>query len=230
MQSLVRPLVRNCNQPKPKNNLMKKTATILAALAMSAATVLAGPMPPAQPGPPPPPMSDPCAGPISYNSVELLYANTDFDVAGDDADGVRLNFEYSPATNFYIRLTGGYDEADFWDVFTVTAGVGGYIAMTENIHAAVDGGLVYMDWDENFVGGVDGDDTGWYVRPHLRAKWGCFEAHLGAIYTDISDNEDWGWFASVYYQIAQGWDITAGYNEGDESDAEVWTIGARKRF
>jgi hypothetical protein len=232
MQTLVRPGPQTSNQPatnKPNNNLMKKTATILAVLSMSAASVLAGPLPPAAPGPPPPPMSDPCAGPIIYNSLELLYANTDSDNGGDDADGVRLTFEYSPASNFFVRLGASYDEADFYDVFGITAGVGGYIALTENIHAVADGGLIYQDWDfaNNFA---DGDDTGWYVRPHLRAKWGCFEVHAGATYEDINDDEEWNWFAKVYYQVAQGWDLTAGYNEGGDDDFEVWTVGARWRY
>lgn len=215
------------------NNLMKKTATILAALAMSAVSVLAGPLPPAAPGPPPPPGVDPCAGPISYTSLELLYANSDADNAGDDADGVRLNFEYNVAPNFYVRLTGSYDEAGDFDLFGVTAGVGGYIALTENIHVAADGGIVYYDADFNNVVGaadLDFDDTGWYVRPHFRAKFGCFEAQAGATYVDISDSEEWNWFIKVYYQIAQGWDLTAGYNEGDGDDLETWTVGARWRF
>lgn len=229
MPALVRP-DRNMQPTKHKNNLMKKTATILAALAMSAVSVLAGPMPPVAPGPPPPPMSDPCAGGLSYSSLEVLYANTDGDFTGNDADGVRVNFEYSVASNFFVRFTAGYDEADNWDLFTVTGGVGGYIALTENIHAVADGGIVYMDWDYAGNNLADGDDTGWYVRPHLRAKWGCFEAQLGATYVDIDDTEEWNWFLKIYYQVAQGWDVTAGYTEGEDTDLETWTIGVRKRF
>lgn len=210
---------------------MKKTATILAALALSTVSSFAGPMPSAPAGPPPPPPSDNCAGPISYSSLEAIYRNTDGDFTGDDADGIQLAFEYSPASNFYVRLTGSYDESDFWDIFGVTAGVGGYIALTENIHVAADGGLVYYDVDFAGNNNFDGDDTGWYVRPHFRGKWGCFEAHVGANYTDISDSEEWAWFAQVYYQVAQGWDVTVGYSESTfDTDNEVWSIGARKRF
>ena len=111
-----------------------------------------------------------------------------------------------------------------------TAGVGGYIALTENIHAAADGGLVYYNWDGTGANYLDDDDTGWYVRPHLRAKWGCFEAQAGATYVDISDSDEWNWFIKVYYQVAQGWDLTAGYSEADDGDADVWSVGVRKRF
>lgn len=214
---------------------MKKTATILAALGLSVASSIAGPMPPAPAGPPPP-MSDPCAGPISYNSLELLYANTNGDFNADDADGVRLNFEYSPASNFYVRITGGYDSGNIFDEWNLSAGIGGYIALTENIHAAIDGGLIYSDFSKDdtdprplFSNAFDDNDTGWYVRPHLRAKFGCFEIQAGATYKDIYNDTNWDWFAQVYYQVAQGWDISAGWNEG-VAEADVWTVGVRKRF
>src|SRR5262245_33804171 len=119
MPTLVRPAPQPATNQN-KNNLMKKTVTILAALALSAASAFAGPPPPIQPGPPPPPGVDPCAGPISYTSLELLYANTDSDFNDEDADGVRLNFEYGITNNFYVRITGSYDEADLFDVFGVT--------------------------------------------------------------------------------------------------------------
>lgn len=219
---------------------MKKTATILTALALSTAASFAGPPPPMAPppGPPPPISSDRCAGGISYNNVELLYANTDADTIGSsgDADGVRLNFEYSPASNFYIRLTTGYDEADYWDLWHITAAVGGYIALSDNIHVAADGGIIWAEFEEDYFDDTawlsfSDDDTGWFVRPHLRAKWGCLEVHAGVQYTDIWDEEDWAFFASAYYQIWGNWDIKVGYNEGDmDTDAEVWTVGARYRF
>lgn len=224
---------------------MNKTATILAGLVLSTGASFAGPPPPMPPGPPPPLPNDRCAGGISYNNVELLYAHTDADTGfgGDDADGVRLNFEYSPASNFYVRLTTGYDEADYWDSWHVTAAVGGYIALSDNIHLAADGGIIWAEYDEDFfvpdpinplVGtwnSFSDDDTGWFVRPHVRAKWGCLEVHAGVQYTDIWDDEDWAFFASAYYQIWQNWDIKVGYHEGDMSaDAETWTVGARYRF
>lgn len=215
---------------------MKKTATILAALGLSVASSIAGPMPPVHAGPPPPPASDPCAGPISYNSLEVLYANTNGDFKADDADGIRVNFEYSPASNFYVRITGAYDSANIWDEWNLSAGIGGYIALTENIHAAIDGGLIYSDFSKddtdprlNFSNAFSDNDTGWYVRPHLRAKFGCFEIQAGATYKDIFNDTNWDWFAQVYYQVAQGWDISAGWNEG-VAEADVWTVGVRKRF
>lgn len=249
---------------------MNKTTTILAMMALSLATATAG----VEPAPAPsgkgvsmPPPSDPCAGPISYNSLELLYANSSssyrtyyhdgFTSHNDDAQGLKVNFEYSPMSNFYLRLTGSYSDADYWNSWGFSAGIGGYIALTENIHLAADGGLIWVDSELDGLTDDDGDanrlelglnkdsdddndgilrrytffddsDTGWYVRPHIRAKFSCFEIHAGATYVDVWNEEDWNLFVNVYYQIAQGWDITGGYTEFNDED--TWTIGARRRF
>ncbi len=256
--------------------MMNKTTTILAMMALSLASATAGveytaPAPSGK-GVSMPPPADPCAGPISYNSLEMLYANSSssyttyyrnannasvYRTTNDDAQGLRLNFEYSPASNFYLRLTGAYDDADYWNSWGFTAGVGAYVALTENIHLAADGGLVWIDAEHDGLTDDDSDantqefgdangpghdnngiyrrysffddsDTGWYVRPHIRAKFSCFEIHAGATYVDVWNEEDWNLFVNVYYQIAQGWDITGGYTE--HNDEDTWTIGARRRF
>ena len=52
---------------------MNKTTTILATLALGVVSAAAGVAPaPSGKGVSPPPPMDPCAGPISYNNVELL--------------------------------------------------------------------------------------------------------------------------------------------------------------
>lgn len=233
---------------------MNKTATTLAALSLSAVSAFAGTVH-SSPAPMSSPItSDRCAGGISYNTVELLYANTDSDLGsnfnnlgGDgDADGVRLNFEYSPVSNFYVRLGTGYDEADYWDSWHISAGIGGYVALTDNIHLAADGGILWAEWDGDVYNlgnpsvnppilpyweSISDDDTGWYVRPHVRAKWGCLEVHAGVAYTDMFHDEDWAFFAKAYFQVWNGWDIAVGYNEGEmNADAETWTIGARWKY
>lgn len=222
---------------------MKTTTTILATLVMSLAAATAGVEPapaPSGKGVAAPPPVDPCAGPISYNSVELLYANTDLDAGGDSGDGVQLNVEYSPMSNLYFRLGGEYATFDNADVWYIYGGIGGYIPLTENIHLAGDGGVVYADvsYDGTYAtptkgssndGDLDGGQTGWYLRPHLRAKWGCFELHAGATYRDLWDDSNWTYWASAYYQVAQNWDITAGYADGDD-DGSVITAGVRWRY
>lgn len=228
---------------------MKKATTILAALAMGAVTAAAGtapaPMSSGKGPAPSAPVMDPCAGPISYSNVELLYAYTDIDNYSDNGNGARLNIEYSPFQNLYFRFAGSYDTfdtngdnhvaaaagnygSDSIDYWTVSAGIGGYVPLTENIHLAGDAGIIYEKWDGG--GGGNDDDTGWYVRPHLRAKWGCLEAQLGAQYTDVGDNssDEWSGFAKLYYQVSPGWDLTAGVRYSD--NITEWSGGVRYRF
>jgi hypothetical protein len=241
---------------------MKSTATIFAALITAVISATAGTAPapaPSGKGPVPPPPADPCAGPISYNNIELLYAYTDFDHGFDSSDGGLLRFEYSPTPYFYITggveyINSGYDvdvinpgvaaprgaignesfSADFeqWDF---TLGIGAHFPLTPHIDIAADGGVLWSTRSTDFhvpgPGNDDSesnDDTGWYVRPQFRGKWGCFTAHLGAEYRDVRDFNEWAFFGRVYYQVAPAWDITAGYRHGEDSDTV--TAGVRWRY
>ena len=221
------------------------------ALALAPAALFAGVRPaPVDKNPVHPAPQDPCAGPISYTNVELIYEYTDFDAAGfDNGDGVALRFEYELAKQFYIKADVDYSSYDFVDrqdtgqfsrgfgvdQWTLTLGVGGHIALTENIHLAGDAGLVYTDisgssgYDDDYYGYGDDSETGWYIRPHIRAKWGCLTVHAGASYVDLGDDADeWAAFVKAYYQITPVLDLTAGYSGGEEAD--VWSAGVRYRF
>ena len=220
---------------------MKNTATILAALSIGAVSAAAGtaPVPVRSSGktiPTAPPVVDPCAVPISYNNVELLYAYTDWDDFDGHGNGGILRAEYSPFQNFYFTLGGEYHDVGNVSIWQFTAGIGGYIPLTQNVHLAVDGGAAYYNLDVNsdlsssLDDGFRDDGWGWYVRPHIRARWGCFEIHAGAKYTkvDQADVDEWVGFADLYYQVSPGWDLTAGVEVGDRRTAV--TGGARYRF
>lgn len=215
---------------------MNKTTTILAALSASVLTVGAGTRAPAPVVCPAPPPADPCAGPISYNNAELLYAYTDFDNSSENGDGAILRVEYSVMENFYVTAGGQYHEAGIVDMWSISGGVGGYVPLSENIHLAADGGLLWVNYDvdsdplSSANNGWSDDDVGWYVRPHIRAKWGCFEVHAGAQYSNVSDFDidEWSVFADFYYQISPGWDLTVGVSHSSERTTA--TGGARYRF
>jgi len=134
--------------------------------------------------------------------------------------------------NLYLTAGAAYTTDDYADVWLLSAGIGGYMPLTENIHIAADGGILYSDVDyddgNSLFGRSSDSETGWYVRPHLRAKWGCLTVHAGAMYSDINDEDDWAGFANLYYQLNTNWDITAGYHYGDEY--EVITAGVRYRY
>ena len=214
---------------------MKKHTAIIAALATSVFTATAG-----TPAPPPVAVcahaADPCAGPISYSNAELLYAYTDFDGAGDSADGVILRMEYGFMDHFYFTATGQYHDAGIIDMWSVSGGIGGYVPLSENIHLAADGGILWANYDVGSSAGSSAnngwsdDGVGWYVRPHIRAKFGCFEVHAGAQYSEVSDVnlDEWAVFADLYYQVSPGWDVTAGV--AYSSERTTVTGGARYRF
>jgi hypothetical protein len=228
-------------QTKQHQYLMKKTTSLIAALTLGAATAFAGTHPaPMSSGknPPPPPPADPCAGPISYNNIELLYAWTDFDHANNDGNGFQLNLEYAPTSNFFLTAGAEYSTGDDVDLWLVHLGIGGYFALTPNIHLAVDGGALWSDISIDNNGPVvnplgngngdgDGNEWGWYIRPHLRAKWGCLTVHLGAEYRDIFRG-DWAGYGKLYYQINPAWDLTAGVRFS-EDETQV-TAGVRFRY
>jgi hypothetical protein len=216
---------------------MKYTATLLAALCVSAS---AGTVPaPVHTGKAPIPAaipSDPCATPISYNNVEFLYAYTDWDNVDDHGNGGVIRAEYSPFNNFYLTLGAEYHDVSDVNIWAITAGIGGYVALSENFHLAVDGGLYWEDFDQDSSltssasNGFHEDDAGWYVRPHIRARFGCFEIHAGAKYTKVDDLgvDEWAAFADLYYQVSPGWDLTAGVTHSNERTTV--TGGARYRF
>jgi hypothetical protein len=190
---------------------------------------------PTQPAP-----VEPCAGPISYSNIELLYAYTDWDDnfgSNDHTNGAQLNIEFSPFQSFYLTAGAEWFSESDADLWILHAGIGGYFPLSEHIHLAVDGGALWTDIefdDDVFAGDNSESDWGWYVRPHLRAKWGCFEAHAGALYRDMGDfnrgggDGQWAGFAQLYYHITTSLDITAGVL-CDEDFTQV-TGGLRWRF
>lgn len=190
---------------------------------------------------PPPPPVDPCAGPISYSNIELLYAYTSFDNnlgSNNHTNGAQLNIEYSPFKSFYLTAGGEWFNESGADLWILHGGIGGYLPLTDNIHLAADGGILWTDaeFDNNAVAGNDShSDTGWYIRPHLRGKWGCFEAHAGALYRDMGDfntggsnNGRWAGFAQLYYHLTPSLDLTAGVLA--DNDLTQVTGGIRWRF
>jgi hypothetical protein len=229
---------------------MKQATTILAALAMGALNVLAGtPAPaPSGKGMPPPMPVEACPGGISYTNVELMYVYTDPDGGGDSGDGVNLRLSYALNQSLYIVADAAYNDYGGADSTQLALGIGGHISLTKNIDLAGDAGVVWVDQETSYAG-LDDDDFGWYVRPHFRGKWGCLEAHLGALYVDVdgdsvrvqNDNtafvsystyswgiEQWSGFLDLYYHLNANWDIAGGVVIGEDFNA--FRAGVRYRF
>jgi hypothetical protein len=219
---------------------MKHIASIMGLLAVVTAHAVAGvaPAPVSSGKNVASPLLDPCAGPISYHNLELLYAGTGFGDFRDDADGIALRAEYSLTNQFFLTGTVGYDDWDTGNLWTLSGGAGASFPLTETIHLVAEGGVMWARQEQDVMWSVtpgvinydtiSDDDFGWYVRPHLRAKFGCFTVHAGAVYEDVGGDDQWGWFVQGYYQIATNWDLTAGYGEGEDTDR--FTAGVRFRY
>ena len=236
---------------------MKQATTILASLVMGALTAAAGTPAPVSTGKSsgksqPLVVTDPCPGGISYSNIELLYQYTDPDGGGDNGDGVNLRLSYALNQNLYLVADAAYNDFGGTDQTNLALGIGGHMSLTQNIDIAADAGVVWVDGDVSATEsrlGIDGDDFGWYVRPHFRAKFGCLEAHLGARYVEVSgdsvrvgsDNnfnvvpgtygweiEEWSYFLDLYYHVNTNWDIAAGVSVSDDYNA--FRAGVRYRF
>jgi hypothetical protein len=191
------------------------TVAALAAMTLAAsAGIEAAPM---SKGPAPVASGSPCGGPLGYNSAEINYLHTSFDESSvDDAKGAAIDITFSPFQNVYLTTGGSWQTLDIGDVnvdnWGILVGVGGYLPLADNVHLAMDGGVIFSGTS---IDDSDSTETLGYVRPHLRAKFGCFETHLGAKYIWGEDDGTWEGFANAYFQVAPQVDLTAGviFNE-----------------
>jgi hypothetical protein len=154
-----------------------------------------------------------CPATPSYSYATLSWVRGMPDV-GDDLNGANLDLSYGIANNFYVRGSASWTDGLDWDY---TAGAGAYIPLQENLHLAVE------------AGGLFATDDGWYVQPHLRGKFGCFELWAGAKYLKFKDFDGfWEGHVNAFYQVAQNTDIAVGGIFGE--DAQALMVGLRRRF
>ncbi|MCX6857973.1 MAG: hypothetical protein NTV80_24055 [Verrucomicrobia bacterium] len=211
--------------------MIKKTLALLA-LAVVTTTAQAGTSAPAHSGKG---VIAPTIEPdsISYSNASLGYLRNSAQLAGfsTGSNGIAAALEYSPVNNLYVAAGGSFSEFrtlgqndDYW---TANAGVGGYIPLTGNIHFVTEVGASYIQ------GAGAGNDWGLYVTPHIRAKFGKFETHLGATYNsnDLALDE-WTGFLRLLYEVAPNMDLyatgTIGLTE-DNADS-IYGLQAGLRF
>ncbi len=181
---------------------------------------------------------------ISYNNVSISWQRQWAQLQNIDVDGngIAAGLEFSPVNHLYLALNGSWNDVEFSvpgasvgsDYWTLNAGVGGYVALANNIHFVTEVGASYGDLDfGNAVGSLDG--WGIYVTPHIRAKFGKFETHLGATYNsnDAALNE-WSVFARALFEVCPSADIfvtgTYGLDSGGFDDVFGLNVGLRLKF
>jgi len=169
---------------------------------------------------------------ISYTNFSLGYTYSSADFLGLDVDGhgIQAGLEYSPVEHLYLALNGSWSnvsvdigglglgasdlDLDYW---TVNAGIGGYIPLTENIHFVTEVGASYASLGLNDFGANFNLDEGWgvYVTPHFRAKFGMFETHVGVTYNsnDVVPAE-FNAFVRLFFEVATNVDLYVSGNYG----------------
>lgn len=206
--------------------MIKKTLALLA-LAVVTTTAQAGTSAPAPSGKGVIAPTIEAESSISYSNVSLSEQIMSGNGAGPfgadlDSTGIALALEYSPVNNLYVAAGGSWNDIeasvgpislDIGDYWTANAGIGGYIPLTSNIHFVTELGTNYVDAAAGDFGGPGpgpggaigsffGNEWGFYVTPHVRAKFGKFETHLGATYSsnDLAITE-WSAFLRLLYEV-----------------------------
>lgn len=169
---------------------------------------------------------------ITYTNFSAGYIFSDLDVPGaDNGNGIGIGLEVSPFEHVY--LTGGASwsltSSDIGDLdsFTGHAGVGGYYAITDSFHIAGDLGIAFSDVEAS---GLDGSDSAFYVRPHVRAQLTeIIELHVGAQYANFNTTDgEWSAFGNLYISVFGNAQLMAGVGVSD--DATTATAGVRISF
>jgi hypothetical protein len=158
-----------------------------------------------------PPPAVQCPGGIAYNTAEADWVHI-WNDEGPDADGANVELSWSPINHVYITGTASVVDSN-WGY---TVGAGFFQPIAENVDLVVEAGELF-----------DEDEDAFYVRPHLRAKFGCLELHAGAkLY--CYDDQQWLGFAAAYYEVASNVDLgVTGYFG---QDANSISVGVRYKF
>ena len=165
-----------------------------------------------------PPPAPGCSTDISYTNIGLDWGRTFVD-GGSDLDSVNFDVHYLIVDKLFVHGTASWTDVDVGD-FNYTAGLGYALPLVKNLDLVAEAGGFWAN---------EGDGDGWYVFPHLRGKWGCFELHAGAklLCPDAGDNV-WEAHVNAYYEVATNLDLHVGGIFAE--DADTLQVGVRYKF
>jgi len=163
------------------------------------------------------------AADTSYSYLGGAYQriSIDNDFGSDpDGDGIRLNFSFDIADNWY--LTGEYGRADLdfgFDFDTTTFGVGYHAPMTDG--ADIFAVLTYEGWDLGFV-----DDDGFGAKVGVRGYVADRIEVSGHVkYIDIGNFDDTAIGGEAFYEFTDRFAAGVTLESGD-----VTSYGIAGRF
>ncbi len=215
---------QNTATKPPRHHNMIKPILALSSILMTG-SLLAGT--PTQPYAPPAP--EPAVSLLNYNTIELGWIHTEWDIdALSSSDGAAASFSYSPFQSFYMTAGGAWESVDVLgesaDLWRANAGLGGYFTLGGGIDFVAEGGAAFYGYDNARSGSDDGSSA--YAKPHFRGRWGAFETHVGAAWTNLDISNEWAGFARFYVAVMENVDLSAGISAGSEE----YTINAGLRF
>lgn len=203
---------------------MNKLNLALASI-LAAGSALAGPAPAPMPAPP---ATSPL---LNYNNLELGWVHTEWDSGFlNSSDGAAGSISWSPMQHFYLTAGGAWETVDTTfdttDLWTANVGVGGYFPLAQNIDFVAEVGALFYGIDNGLAGSED--DASAYARPHIRARWGRFETHVGATWANINVTNEWNGFGRFYFELFENFDLVGGISAG--SEAYTVNAGIRLRY
>ena len=194
-----------------------KTACLIAAA--MATSSFAGTAPS---GKAPMPVSEPACSPeISYNNIGLNWNHAFIDAAGvDDVDSAGIDFSALLVDRLYFRGKAYYSDAgnSGWSDWSASAGLGYSVPMCDKTNLVAEAGGLFDD-----------QENGFYIYPHVRAKFGCLEIHAGAKYSDYEGGyQEWEGVANLFYEVMPNVDLNVGGLFAE--DVNTLQVGVRYKF
>ena len=175
--------------------------SLLASAAVTASAIAGTPVRDGKAGPVAPPAPPECAEGISYSNFETDWVHSWGRNDNQNADGVNAEVSVALTDNLYFHTAGLWASGSEVDIWGANVGLGGHIPLAHNIDFVTEAGGAFSGADHA------SSNNGFYVQPHLRAKFGCVELRAGATFYDLKESDDWEGFASLYYQFAPHTDL-----------------------
>ena len=198
------------------------TVSFLASAAMLASAVAGTPVKDAKCTTCTAPSAPECAEGISYSNVEADWVHSWGRKGDPNADGINTEVSWALTNNLYIHGAGLWADAAGVNVWGANVGLGAHAPLAHNLDFVVEAGGAFSGAEHT------ASNNGYYVQPHLRAKFGCVELRAGATYYDLKYSDNWEGFASIYYQVAPHVDLAVRGIFSDYSD--TLQVGVRYKF
>ena len=147
------------------------------------------------------PAAPECPEGISYSNLELDWVHAWGRGDNQNANGINGEVSWALTNNLYLHAAGLWANGDEVDIWGANVGLGAHAPLVRNVDFVVEGGGAFSGVEHG------SSNNGFYVQPHLRAKFGCVELRGGATYYNLKDGDDWEGFASLYYQFAPHTDL-----------------------